>query len=205
MAAVLLLAAGSLVTSVALAWHAGRVTDLTRALDGGIVGGLVVTLLGAALAPNAAVWGAAYLAGPGFAVGVGTSVTPGGVTLGPVPALPVLGALPSSGGGGLAWVVLAVPLAAGALAAVVLHRRSAGRPVRDAVLEAVGAAACAGALLAALAAVSGGPVGGGRLASVGPSPWEVGLAVAVEVALAAAVTAALLARRPEAADAPDAA
>jgi hypothetical protein len=60
-----------------------------------------------------------------------------------------------------------------------------------------------GAVWTALAWVSGGPLGGDRLVDVGPSPWRVGLAVALEVGVAA-VAAALLVQRattaPAAAD-----
>jgi len=52
-----------------------------------------------------------------------------------------------------------------------------------------------GALVAALCALSGGPLGGGRLTAVGPSPWKVGLAVVLEVAIPAAATAAVVVRR----------
>jgi hypothetical protein len=189
-AAAALVAAGAAIAAASLAWHAGRVTELTRALDGGVSGGAAVTLIGALLAPNAAVWGASYALGPGFAVGVGTSVAPSGVTLGAVPALPVLGALPS-GGGGWAWVVLAVPMVAGAFAGGLLlraHRDTVlGDPhaggARRLLRDAVAAGAVAGGWLTVLAALSGGPVGDGRLVAVGPSPWTVGLAAAVEVAV----------------------
>ena len=45
-----------------------------------------------------ALLGAAYLSGPGFAVGVGTEVSPLTSTLGPLPAVPALGALPDAMG-----------------------------------------------------------------------------------------------------------
>jgi hypothetical protein len=44
-------------------------------------------------------------------------------------------------------------------------------------------------LLGLLAVVSGGPLGDGRLAAVGPSPWQVCLVSALELGIAAAVTA----------------
>jgi hypothetical protein len=46
-----------------------------------------------------------------------------------------------------------------------------------------------GAVLGLLAAVSGGPLGEGRLAAVGPSAWQVGAVSALEIGVAAAVTA----------------
>ncbi len=39
------------------------------------------------------------------------------------------------------------------------------------------------------AAFSGGPLGNGRMASVGPSPWQVAIVAALEIGIAAAVTA----------------
>jgi hypothetical protein len=47
----------------------------------------------------------------------------------------------------------------------------------------------AGCVLGVLAAVAGGPLGDGRLAAVGPSGWQVGAVAALEVGVAAAVTA----------------
>jgi hypothetical protein len=49
--------------------------------------------------------------------------------------------------------------------------------------------------MALLAWLSGGPLGGGRLSEVGPSWWQVGLAVTLEVGVAAAAAAAVVRRR----------
>jgi hypothetical protein len=46
-------------------------------------------------------------------------------------------------------------------------------------------------LLGLLAAVSGGPLGDGRLAAVGPSAWQVGVVSALEIGVGAALTAGL--------------
>ena len=51
----------------------------------------------ALVAPNLALLGSAYLLGPGFAFGTGTTVSPTAVSLGAVPAFPVLAALPNEG------------------------------------------------------------------------------------------------------------
>ena len=133
---------------------------------------LALLLAGLALLPNAAVWGAAWLAGPGFAVGVGTAVGPFGHELGPVPSLPLLAALP--GGGVPEWVavlVLAVPVLAGA--GCRRPRRARARaPVTAAgrtALEAAAAGPLAGVVLGVLAWLSGGAVGGERLAHTGPA------------------------------------
>lgn len=186
-----LVAGGAALAGVSLMLHAGRATTLAGAAAPGLVGGVGLLLLGVLLVPNAAIWGMSWIAGPGFAVGVGTSVGPFGSTLGPVPAFPLLAALP--GGSVPVWLgvlTLTVPLVAGALGGMLLMRRRSVASAATAALEASLLGPSVGVLVAALCAVSGGPLGGGRLNAVGPSPWRVGLVVALEVALPAAAAAA---------------
>jgi len=190
-----LLAAGAVLAGVSFVLHAGRATSLATASDPGLVGGLALLALGLVCVPNAAVWGASWLAGPGFAVGAGTTAGPFGTTLGVVPALPLLAALPSDPvPTWLGVVALAVPLAAGAVGGVLLARRLACGP-GPAALEGLLVGLGSGVSFAVLAWQSGGPLGAGRLTDVGPSPWRVGLAVAVEVGAAAAAAAAVVRRR----------
>jgi hypothetical protein len=199
-AVAMLLAAGAALVVLGLATHAGRATALIRALDPGLVGGAVLLLVDVLLAPNAVVWGVGYAAGPGFAVGAGTVVSPFGSTLGPVPALPLLAALPQGENAPPALrAVLVIPVAAGALAGVLVGRRlPAGTPPRWAAAAGAATGAAAGAALAVLAALAGGSVGGGYLTAVGPSPWQVGVAVMAEVGVPAALAAALMPPRARA-------
>lgn len=192
---VLLVGGGALV-GLALAAHAGRATSLAGASGPGLVGGSALLLLGILLVPNAAVWGASWLVGPGFAVGVGTSVGPWGTSLGAVPAFPLLATLP--GGQVPTWAAilgLLVPVVGGVLGGLVVARRLGKTSALTAAREAAYLGPCAGLAAAMLAAVSGGPLGGRRLTAVGPSPWRVGLAVAVEIAVPAALAAAVAVRR----------
>lgn len=187
-----LVGGGALLAGTALALQLPRAADLARSSDPGVVGGVALLLLGLALVPNAAVWGAAWLAGPGFAVGVGTAVGPFGHELGPVPALPLLAALPGSGVPGWAGpLALLVPLAAGILAGRVVARDLPGVGAARVCLEAALVGPVTGALWVVLAWLSGGAAGGERLTEVGPAAWLVGLAVAAAVGLAAVVGAAL--------------
>jgi hypothetical protein len=166
--------------------------DVHSALDPGLVGGVLLVLLQLVLLPNAVVWAAAFLAGTGFAVGAGTSVTPAASDLGPLPALPLLAALPGPGGmPGWLWVGLAGPLVAGICLGVSYGRRAAGRHspssrvlgVARAVGDVVAAAAIAGAGMTVLAWLAGGAAGPGRLSTVGPAPLLVGAALAAELAV----------------------
>ncbi len=183
------LAGGAVLSTASLLWHFGRAVDLASAPDPGVVGGAGLLLVGVLLAPNAAVWGACYLSGPGFAVGTHTAVGPFAAHVGALPAIPVLAGLPSVGAPAWAPLLLAVPVGAGALAGRLLHRRGGG------LVDAALAGPAAGLLMAVVATLSGGPLGGRRLAAVGPSGWQVGLALAVEVA-AGALAAVLLLGRP---------
>lgn len=194
-----LLAAAAAVLTLGMLVHHDRVMELHRALDPGVIGGAALTAGQVALLPNAVVWTAAWLAGPGFALGVGTAVTPAATILGPFPAVPLLGVIPPPGAAP-AWAAagLAVPVLAGVAAAWSLRRSPSpgGRlPRRGMVVDALLVAAASGAALLVLAWLSGGPAGPGRFAHVGPTPWLVGLVVAGEVA-AGAVGAVLVAPLP---------
>lgn len=188
-----LLCAGALLVTGGLIAGSGQTVELTRELQAGAAGAAGATLLGALLLPNAAVWAGAFALGPGFTVGVGTLVSPGGVRLGPVPGLPVFGALPGDVAAPVATAAFIVPLAVGVVVGLLVDRRLA--TVGPSWRYAAGVGAASGLLtavgFAVLAALSGGPLGSGRFAAVGPDPALVGMAVAVEVAPVAALTAGL--------------
>ncbi len=191
----LLVGAGALLAGVSLALHLGRAEDLARASSPGIVGGVALLVLGLALVPNAVVWAVAWLAGPGFAVGAATAVGPFGTSLAAVPSVPLLAGLPGAVSPWLGALALVVPLAAGALGGWLVLRRLSGPSWVGAAGEAALVGPVVGVVVALACWASGGPLGGGRLAAVGPSPWQVGLAVALELGVAAAATAALVVRR----------
>ncbi len=119
----LMLAAGLVLVLGLIAVHFGEIQRLTEALNPGLVGGVLLALVEGLYLFNAVIWGLAYIAGPGFAIGAGTLVAPTGVKLGTIPSLPLLGALPESGPVP-PWllVVVAIPFAAGAVAGVVVAR-----------------------------------------------------------------------------------
>ncbi|HEX6325598.1 MAG TPA: DUF6350 family protein [Jiangellaceae bacterium] len=171
-----LLAVGAGLVAASGVVHADHMGAVAERLDPDLPGVLVLAAITAAIAPNAVVWGAAFALGPGFAVGTGTSVAPGGVELGLVPALPPLGALPADDLGTMGWLVLAGPLLAGVLAGWIIRRRLS---TTWEVVLCVGLTIClAAATMAALAVLSGGPAGAGRLSVIGPVPWQVAAATA---------------------------
>ena len=164
-------------------------------------GGLVRCAVGSVLRlraqlghrPNAVCWAICFMLGPGFAFGTGTVVAPTGAALGPLPMLPMLAALPTGAHGSVpGWAsvaVLAVPYLAGAFGGLLLVRAAPTPAIEVAPFWGFACGAATGCVVGVLAAFSGGPLGSGRLASVGPSGWQAGLVATLEVGVAAAVTA----------------
>lgn len=166
---------------------AGRATvvDVVRGLSLDAVGGVVLALAELAFVPNLVVWALAWLVGPGFAVGAGTRFAPDEVVAGPLPALPLLGALPDTAGGAV-LVAPALVLGVGVLAGLAVHRWLAPVGARD-VWTAVGVvAATCGVVVALLVAAASGAAGPGRMAHVGAHPVAVGLLTAAGCGVAAA-------------------
>ncbi|MCU1424484.1 MAG: hypothetical protein JWM51_775, partial [Microbacteriaceae bacterium] len=165
------------------------VVRLYESLHTEVLGGIALTLAQLAFVPNFVIWVASWLVGPGFAIGTGSAVGPFTTQLGPVPAIPVFGALPE---GDLAYGVIGilVPVVSGFLVAA-LARRGIVRGLRGAspagwlVATGLGMGVVGGALLGALAAFSAGSAGPGRLVDVGPDPLWVALWAALEIGLAA--------------------
>ena len=192
--AAILTAAGAVLAGASLALHLPEVKTATDALAPGVGGAALLLLAQLAYAPNAVIWAVAYTLGPGFAFGAGTVVAPTGSVLGPVPAFPMLAAIPSGGQpGGPAWVpvaVLALPYLAGLFAGIVTVRIAPTPVMEAAPLWGFAAGTAAGALAGLGAAFAGGPLGDGRLAAVGPSGFAVGLVAILEIGVTAALSAA---------------
>ena len=185
--------AAALLAAVALAWHLPAMRAESAALAPGAVGTGLLLLAQLAYLPNALIWSASFLIGPGFAFGTGTIVAPTGSALGALPQFPMLAALPPGVHAGYSPVgfglMLAVPYLAGAAGGWILARAAPTPALEAAPMWGFAAGALAGAVLAVLAAFSGGPLGGGRLAAVGPSGWQVGLVAVLELGIASALCA----------------
>ncbi|MFW3169943.1 DUF6350 family protein [Geodermatophilus sp. CPCC 206100] len=188
------LALAFLMVAVALASDTAGHAALVGALGGAGAGAVGLLALGALLLPNAAAAAIGLAAGPGFAVGSGTLVSVHGVTLGAVPALPLLAALPDTQAVPLlAFASQVVPALAGLVAGAALGRRlreDDGGPVA-AGLWGVLAGVLLGVACGLLAWAAGGSLGDGGLAGVGAPPVTTGLAVAAQAGIAAAVGAAV--------------
>ena len=145
-------------------------------------------LLVLAVLPNALVWAIAYLLGPGFAVGTSTSVAYLDVHTGRMPAFPLLQAVPG-GQTPYALALLAIPVGAGVALGILVAR--ADWPLREAVRATATAVAAVSLALGLLATLSGGPIAGGRMATLGPSGWQTAAATAIVLGVTAAAVVLL--------------
>lgn len=187
---VLSLAAALVAVLVALDY--ATIAGLYQSLEAGVDGGIALTVAELALLPNVVVWAGAWLLGPGFAIGSGSLVSTGGTLLGPVPGIPLLGALPAEAPGlGALWLIVPVLLAfLGAWLVSTdpgVDRDERRSPWWSPLAAGVGAAAVAAIVLGLAAWWSGGAAGPGRLADVGPQPWAVAGVAAATVGIGAIV------------------
>lgn len=193
------LAVAAVAVAVLIAADYATIAGLGQSLGAGIDGGIALTVAELSLVPNFVVWAAAWLLGPGFAIGTGTEVSSGGTVLGPMPGIPILGALPTGAPVlGALWLIVPVLLGfvgawvarsgavveRGASSSDVVGRRADAPWWRPAAVG-VAAGVVAAIVLGMLAWWSGGAAGPGRLVEVGPDPWPIAIVAAVTVGVGA--------------------
>ena len=187
----------------ALFFSFATVIGLFEAL-GPSIPGLVVLFVGQlAFVPTIVAWLSAWAVGPGFQLGQAAQFSPLGTDIQAVPALPILGALPSAPVTGYTVILLPVVAAvvAGALAERTLEHRVSDslwrsgetsvirQPVIRGALATVLATAVAVGLAVVPVALATGSLGPGRFATVGvdlgafASWWSIEVAVGVAVGL----------------------
>jgi hypothetical protein len=188
-----LVVCGAVLVAASLVVHTGAYKTAMDKLDPGAGGSVLLVLASVCYLPNAVIWAVAYLLGPGFAVGLGTAVTPAGSALGAIPAFPELAALPTDPHAAFpAWLgffVLALPYLAGVVAGVTVVRIAPTPSLEAAPLWGLLTGALAAAVVGLAARLSGGPLGAGRLAWVGPSGGETGLVALLEIGVTSALAA----------------
>lgn len=195
-AALLILAAAAVALTALLLARFADVVALDESLDAGPVGGFVLTCLQILAMPTLVVWAAAWLLGAGVGLGTGSVTGPFAGEAGPLPALPVLGAVPVDPPSWAAAVLL-VPVLAGFAAAVLVRR---GGATTGAVPLGLVAGPVAAVVVGALAALSAGAAGPGRFAAVGPDALVVAGLAAGLVGLPAMLGAAVVRPRDHPSD-----
>lgn len=179
-----LVSIGALVVVAGLIAGSTEVIALFQASNVDGVGATVIALAQLVYLPTLVLWGLSFAAGPGFAVGTDTAVTPAATQVGVLPGIPVLGAVPEST---TTWLLLLVllPVAVGALAGWILRAHLPvtrdPEPVAPRLTAAVTVAVLTGGVGALAATFSHGAIGPGRLADTGPQPGPLALALGLEV------------------------
>jgi hypothetical protein len=168
-AQLVMLAAGAAVLLTGLVRHLDRVEGLFAALSPGVAGGIALLMAQLAFAPNAFVWAGSYALGSGFWLGTGSVVAPAGTELGILPGIPLLGALPAAGPGGVEqmWWLGAGVLAGAVAAWIVVRSRPAARFDETSLVGGL-AGVLSGVLFTGLAWAASGDLGSLRLADLGP-------------------------------------
>jgi hypothetical protein len=190
-AVALVLAFSAVLVAVLFLGGYGKIIALYESVHAGFLGGIALTVGQLAFIPNLVIWAGSWLVGPGFALGTGSSVSPLGTQLGPIPAVPILGALPT-GSFGWGFLGLLIPVLAGFAVAIVVRRKleralEPSQRVRSLLIAGALIGVVGGVLLGLLAWVSAGSAGPGRLVDVGPSPWLIGGFAALEFAVPAII------------------
>jgi hypothetical protein len=193
----LMVSAFTIAVLIALSWI--DVTRLYESVQVSVLGVVVLTLGQLALVPNLVIYGASWLTGVGFSIGAGSLISPLGSQVGPLPAIPILGALPV-GQLEFGMVSIAVVLLAAFIAT--LSIRKSADEIRFEFATAWSAAISLGLSIAFVAAsqmgllafIASGSAGPGRLSQVGVSPWLVALVLFVEAGVVSTLAAFYSAR-----------
>lgn len=182
--------AGGSLLAVSLVLHFSSAVTLAEGMHAGLFGGMLLTLVGLAVLPNAVLCAGAYVAGPGFVVGAGTAVLPGTVVLGRLPAFPLLAALPRSGGAGWQGALVVVPILAGVMAGLVAVHRFPVEGLARATVRGGLAGLAAGCAFGATTWLATGSVGPGRMQDIGPDVSATVLVCGIALAIGGAVAGA---------------
>ena len=196
----LMVSAFTVAVLIAISWI--DITRLYESVQVSFLGAVVLTIGQLALIPNLVIFGAAWFTGVGFSIGAGSLFSPLGSQVGPLPTIPVLGALPV---GQLEFGMISIVVVLLAAFIATLAIRKSADEIRFEFATAWTAAISLGlsiALVTALqmallATIASGSAGPGRLVQVGVSPWLLALVVFIEVGVVATLAAFYSARPVE--------
>lgn len=169
-----LLGLAFLALGISLLINFATVKNLTQVLEPGILGGLLLLILNVLYLPNAAVATIGYFAGPGFAIGNGTIISPLSYQVPEIPALPILGALPTGRFPFALIAVLIFVIAGVALTSWTLNQRP------EVLWQTFTLVLIA---IAFISWAASGSLMTQALSAVGVSIWKVTLAIGLEIAI----------------------
>jgi hypothetical protein len=174
----MLLAISAIFLSISLFMNLSTVKDLITVLRPGIIGGFLLLLINIVYLPNAAVATMAYLSGTGFGVGANTLVSPLEYTVSQIPALPILGALPTKEQPLFLFSIFFFVMAGAILASWTIALNS--RVLWQSYFVSI-------ASIFLLTYFSSGSLLTTEMSTVGPSLWQFPLSVAIQMGLGIAM------------------
>ena len=182
-------AVASITVTALIFTHYATIIRVYEELHTEVLGGASITIAQLAILPNLVIWCASWFVGPGFAIGTGSSVSPLATVIGPIPPIPVFGALPAADSA-FGFVGILVPVVAAFMVGALMYSRVAPQDERAPSLlrlaiTGAGMGIIGGIALGLLAWFSGGAAGPGRLVDVGPEVWSVAGWAALEIGVAA--------------------
>ena len=163
-----------------------RMVGIQEILLASTTDSVVLVIAQVLVAPTGMAWALSWLAGPGFLVGADALHTPALAPVAPIPALPLLGAVPQTAPG--RWVVALLVATGAALGVWVRLRHRAERPAG----QVAAGLTCLAVVTAAVAAwfwLSVLHLGVDRMAVLGPRVGPATLMVLVEVVVTAQLVA----------------
>lgn len=183
-AIVALIGLSSIALAGSLIYHFDVVLDLTRVIEPGIFGGLVLLLGQILYLPNVAIAALSYLSGAGLSVGEGSLLSPFVHRIDEIPAIPLLGALPVSSNlfiFGLSIFTLIIG------AGIARYGIETYRDISETKRFYIATALFSLALLLIIARVSSGQLLSTNLPSVGPIWWALPIVITAQFVLGGAL------------------
>jgi hypothetical protein len=174
---------GLISTGILLITNFEQVKIITISLQPGFFGGALLLLLNILYLPNIAIGLLAYFSGSGVAVGADTIVSPWWYELGQIPALPLLGILPT-GRAPLALFGITLFIALGALLAFWSQERGLPTLIQSFILTL--------AIFILLAYWSSGSLITNEMGAVGVSIWKFTLSIAMQMGIGAGLTTLII-------------
>jgi len=197
---VMLLMVSSLTVAIMIGINWIDITRLYESVQVSVLGAIVLTAGQLLLLPNVIIYVASWYTGVGFSIGTGSLISPLGSQVGPLPAVPMLGALPV---GKLEFGMVAIVVVLLAAFIATLAIRKSADEIRFEFATAWSAAISLGLAIALVASVqlgllallASGGAGPGRLNDIGVNPLLVMAVSFVEIA-AVSILAAFFSARP---------
>ena len=176
---------GAVAVGLSLAAHFSIVKDLTTVTHPGLVGGALFLLLQILYLPNVAISAISYASGFGFSLGAGTHISPRHFSLHELPAIPLLGSLPTGVHKSVGYLALLGVLAS---LIIVLNVNSRHSGFRDRQISLLKGTLFIGLVVGTFSYLASGELITSAMSPVGTIWWKLAAAAALSILASATLT-----------------